>query len=257
MRDLPLLKTPEGTILVSQRTGIRGMSDEMVSARIYPVSTRTRDVLPLNISTARGAPMQLVLAYVCVAMAIGVFVMGIIVFWLIIKRALMREYLAKLDTIGLCIAMILGGGLIWLGLHYGFEPVQDKLAVASQSVPKQSSACNTDKAKYGLIIDAGSSGSRIYIYCWTPAGVNGIPWVIAARAQAGEPPWIEKDDTKPLSAVSSDMDAEKSLKFLIEYAIKKIGNDPQTLKEIPLDVMATAGMRLLEDKDEKKRTILR
>jgi hypothetical protein len=26
VRDLPLLKTPEGTILVSQRSGIRGMS---------------------------------------------------------------------------------------------------------------------------------------------------------------------------------------------------------------------------------------
>jgi hypothetical protein len=29
VRDLPLLKTPEGTILVSQRSGIRGMSDNV------------------------------------------------------------------------------------------------------------------------------------------------------------------------------------------------------------------------------------
>jgi hypothetical protein len=28
VRDLPLLKTPEGTILVPQRSGIRGMSDQ-------------------------------------------------------------------------------------------------------------------------------------------------------------------------------------------------------------------------------------
>src|SRR6266446_555896 len=200
--------------------------------------------------------MQLVLAYVCVAMAIGVFVMGNVVFWLIIRRGFVGKYLAKFDAIGLCVAMILGGGLIWLSLHYGFEflvnqPVQDKLAVALQRVPKQSSACNTVGASYGLIIDAGSSGSRIYIYCWKPAGVNGIPWVTAAPAQAGEPPWIEEDD-KPLSAVSSDMDAEKSLKRLTNYAIEKIGNDPQTLKEIPLHVMATAGMRLLEDKDQNK-----
>jgi len=189
-------------------------------------------------------------------MAIGVFVMGNVVFWLIIRRGFVGKYLAKFDAIGLCVAMILGGGLIWLSLHYGFEflvnqPVQDKLAVALQRVPKQSSACNTVGASYGLIIDAGSSGSRIYIYCWKPAGVNGIPWVTAAPAQAGEPPWIEEDD-KPLSAVSSDMDAEKSLKRLTNYAIEKIGNDPQTLKEIPLHVMATAGMRLLEDKDQNK-----
>jgi hypothetical protein len=31
VRDLPLLKTPGGTILASQRSGIRGMSDEFAA----------------------------------------------------------------------------------------------------------------------------------------------------------------------------------------------------------------------------------
>jgi hypothetical protein len=40
VRDLPLLKTPEGTILVPQRSGIRGMSAEQTGFRalIEPVS---------------------------------------------------------------------------------------------------------------------------------------------------------------------------------------------------------------------------
>src|SRR5262249_35263013 len=73
-----------------------------------------------------------------------------------------------------------GGGLIWLGLHYGSEfherialvtqPVKDKPPLALPRVPGQSLACNTVEARYGLVIDAGSSGSRIYIYCWKPAG---------------------------------------------------------------------------------------
>jgi apyrase len=203
-----------------------------------------------------GPPMQLVLAYVCVAMAIGVFVMGIVVFWLIIKRAFVGKYLEKFDAIGLWVAMILGGGLIWLGLHYGLEflvnqPVQDKLAVAPQRDPKQSSACNTVEARYGLIIDAGSSGSRIYIYCWKPAGVNGIPWVTAAPALEGEPSWTKKVD-KGLSEFPNAIDAKNSLEPLTNYALEKIGNDPETLKQTPLHLMATAGMRLLEDKDKDK-----
>jgi apyrase len=183
--------------------------------------------------------------------------------------------------IWLCVAIILGGilggGLIWLGLHFGFEfqerlladkpvsqPVQDKLPVALLGVPRQSLACNTVEARYGLIIDAGSSGSRIYIYCWKPAGANGIPWVTAAPGQAGEPSWTMKDDKMPLSNidvskddVSKDKDAEKSLKLLTDYAIEKIGNDPQTLAQTPLHLMATAGMRLKtrEERDEIIETV--
>jgi apyrase len=225
------------------------------------------------------------------AMAIVAFAMGILVLLLgpwLIRRAFWGKSPTKSDAETTrvstrAIAIILGGGLIWLagaggliwlGLHYGFEFHERLIARVSPrepdkpqvALPKQSSACNTAEARYGLIIDAGSSGSRIYIYCWKPAGVNGIPWVTAAPAQAGERPWMWKVDDKPLSALSafsSDTDAngtdaknylKDSLEPLTDYAIGKIGKDPQTLKEIPLHVMATAGMRLLGDKD--KNTII-
>ena len=44
MRDLPLLKTPEGTILVPQRSGIRGMSvKELQSQGVTFAFARVRD----------------------------------------------------------------------------------------------------------------------------------------------------------------------------------------------------------------------
>ncbi len=82
--------------------------------------------------------------------------------------------------------------------------------------------CGMAEANYGLIIDAGSSGSRIYIYCWKPAGANGIPWVKAAPGIEGESPWLHKVGTG-LSRYAEDPklkteDAWKSLQPLIEYA---------------------------------------
>jgi hypothetical protein len=115
--------------------------------------------------------MQSFLAGISEAMAIGalvvvtaVLVMGI--FILVDTRWRMRGFLGgfapeSVAFIGLNAA--LGGGLIWLGLHYGFEfherlfarkldshPAQDKGPVASQSVPKQSLACNTVEASTDL-----------------------------------------------------------------------------------------------------------
>jgi apyrase len=214
--------------------------------------------------------MQSVPAWMYEAMAIVVFVMGILVVlvgttWIIL--AFHDKYLADFAApIGLCVAVILGGGLIWLGLHYGFQfherllarnlvsqPVPDKPADSPPGIPRQSLACNTVEAKYGLIIDAGSSGSRIYIYCWRPAeaNANGTPWVTAARAQVGERPWLDEGGG-PLSKVSNEMDAETVLEPLIDYVKKKIGNDPQTLAQTPLHLMATAGMRLKVKEDQDK-----
>jgi hypothetical protein len=48
VRDLPLLKTPEGTILVSQRSGIRGMSvkgGNMLAAQGDAIAAQAREIL--------------------------------------------------------------------------------------------------------------------------------------------------------------------------------------------------------------------
>jgi ectonucleoside triphosphate diphosphohydrolase 4 len=209
--------------------------------------------------------MQSVPAWIYEAMTIGafgmaivVFVMGIVVV-LVGTTRIMRGFVVRslgefVAAIGLCAAaIILGGGLIWLGLHYGFEFHERLLARNLVSRPPESLACNTAEAKYGLIIDAGSSGSRIYIYCFRPAAANanGIPWVTAARAQVGERPWF-KDGAPPIAEVESEKDAETVLEPLIEFAKAKIGKDPQTLARTPLHLMATGGVRKKGEKERDK-----
>lgn len=154
--------------------------------------------------------------------------------------------------------VVVGGVLIGLALQYGSE--FHRLISVHEGIPGQSaktSACTTVDAHYGLIIDAGSTGSRIYIFCWKRAGANGIPWVKAAPELGGESPWSKSNkDLRDKAALSSyekaPEDARKSLEPLIEYALAKIGNDPQTLARTSLYLMATAGMRQLSESDPEK-----
>ena len=139
--------------------------------------------------------------------------------------------------------VIIGGGLIWISLRYGFE----FLAVTPPRVSNSSLACNMAEARYGLIIDAGSSGSRIYIFCWKPSRANGIPWVKAAPGLEGEPPWEQEVEPGLSDYKANPQDVGKYLQPLIDYALKKIGNNPQTLTQTPLYLMATAGMRRLSE----------
>jgi apyrase len=212
------------------------------------------------------------------AMTIGAFGIGILVFvmgivvvlgttW-ILRDFASRSFPVFAAALGLCAGapIILGGGLIWLGLHYGFEyherltalvsqPVSTTPPVASPEVPRQSSACNTVEARYGLIIDAGSSGSRIHIYCWRPGEANRVPWVTPALGQDGKPLFFKVP--KPLSDVSCESDADNCLAPLIDYALKRIGNGSQILEQTRVHLMATAGMRLKErDNPEQSKVTM-
>jgi apyrase len=213
--------------------------------------------------------MQSVPAWMYEAMAIVAFATGIVVllwgltlimraFWGKSSDAVMLALRTRASTRA-AIAIILGGSLIWLGLHYGFEYHERLIALVSQPVPNTppvappvpSSACNTVEARYGLIIDAGSSGSRIYIYCWRPGETNRVPWVTAALGQDGKPFYFKVPT--PLSDVSCESDADNCLKDLIDYALEKIGNNSQMLAQIRLHLMATAGMRL-KQRDNPERS---
>jgi hypothetical protein len=167
-----------------------------------------------------------------------------------------------------------GGGLIWLGLHYGFEFHERLIALVSPQSEYQvhrpapprdiepsrqprpsisASPCNPVEARYGLIIDAGSSGSRIYIYCWKPGGdpANRVPWVTAALGQQGKP-LVFKFPTTPLSDKSCESDATNCLIPLIDDALRNIGNDPQITQ---VHLMATAGMRLKKQKNPEQSQV--
>ena len=196
--------------------------------------------------------LQITLVVVTVLVGIGAIVVG----------CLLVRYLWTPDNVlsalpGLCVAIILGGGLIWVGLYYLSEFRGDTLARELSGT----SACTAVDARYGLIIDAGSTGSRIYIFCWKRAGANGIPWVKAAPELGGEPHW-NRDIEPGLSFYGEDpkgdpKKAGPSLEPLINYALAKIGKDPQTLGRTSLYLMATAGMRQLsESNPERSEQIL-
>jgi apyrase len=95
---------------------------------------------------------------------------------------------------------------------------------------------------YALIIDAGSSGSRIYIYKVDPniyGDLPGINLVKSAKVKPGISEW-EADPAK----------ARRNLEDLITAAKQTI--DAPYRKQTPLYLMATAGMRLLSAAKREK-----
>lgn len=109
---------------------------------------------------------------------------------------------------------------------------------------------------YGIVIDAGSSGSRIHIFEWQdPAALNNakvteelkqsVPQIFQDKDWTYKvTPGLSKYEEKPQKAFS------KHIKPLLEYAKNIIPEDK--VKETPVFVQATAGMRLLPAKKRDK-----
>jgi len=93
--------------------------------------------------------------------------------------------------------------------------------------------------QYALMVDAGSTGSRIHVYRFN---------------NCGDTPELEHEDfkmTKPgLSSFKEDAEgAARSLDVLLDVAMKSV---PEKLKSCtPIAVKATAGLRLLGDQLSK------
>lgn len=112
------------------------------------------------------------------------------------------------------------------------------------------------KYKYGIVVDSGSSGSRIQIYKW-PDPVY-VKKHISDDAILKSPPqiiqeanWTKK--TKPgISTYSKKTDAiwSEHFKDLIEFANDIIPKEKHS--DTPIFVLATAGMRLLSKSDQDK-----
>ncbi|KIJ44340.1 hypothetical protein M422DRAFT_78295, partial [Sphaerobolus stellatus SS14] len=105
--------------------------------------------------------------------------------------------------------------------------------------------------RFGIVIDAGSSGSRMQIYSWRDASVvrdelgqsvfNTLPRV-EKGARDGED-WISKVEPGISTFGEHPDDIPKYLRPLLEHAEKHI--PPSLYRETPLFLLATAGMRLL------------
>lgn len=93
----------------------------------------------------------------------------------------------------------------------------------------------TETVKQAIVIDAGSSGSRIYIYNISDGEFEGLPLVQSEIAAKKVEPGISEMDSQPEQV-------EQGLKELIEYAKQQI--DEANWATTPVHLMATAGMRL-------------
>lgn len=110
-----------------------------------------------------------------------------------------------------------------------------------------------DEVRYAAVIDAGSSGSRVYLYQWRPGRDGGLPWVEAAPYPRGpgEPAWEMKVEPG-LSSFADDLPGiAASLEPLIDFAREKIGGSPRELAGYPIHLKATAGLRLLEPVEQE------
>lgn len=113
-----------------------------------------------------------------------------------------------------------------------------------------------DAWRYALVIDASSSASTLFIYQWRDTDDRRLPSIQAApfpRA-AGEEAWTTR--VRPGLGVYADRPAAaaRSLEPLIEYALEKIGDDPEALAGTSVYVLGTAGIRPLPE--EQKQAII-
>lgn len=105
--------------------------------------------------------------------------------------------------------------------------------------------------RFGVVIDAGSSGSRLQIYSWKDPGVvlaeqddivrNTLPKV-EKGVKAGED-WITKVEPGLSSFADNPEGVASYLEPLIQHAQSRI--PPSLESETPLFLLATAGMRLI------------
>ena len=103
-----------------------------------------------------------------------------------------------------------------------------------------------NSAEFALLIDAGSSGSRIHLYKWLDEDDAPIPLI--------EEIALGKDckKTKPGLSEQKPGDIGESLERLIRCARSELNDRVEDLKAIPLYLMATAGMRLLENNNKPR-----
>lgn len=101
----------------------------------------------------------------------------------------------------------------------------------------------TDAMKYIIVIDSGSSGSRLFIYSWSDNDTK-MDQLPKFRLLWSMTMWMGLSHflNNSESSISSYINS------LLEFALTALGNDSS---RTPLYILATAGMRLLSDQDQE------
>ncbi|KPI36012.1 Golgi apyrase [Cyphellophora attinorum] len=110
---------------------------------------------------------------------------------------------------------------------------------------------NTEKWNYGIVLDAGSSGTRIYIYRWLRNEVARLE--ADTHTQLPEIKTKSKWTKKVHTGLSTygptpQLIGDDHLQPLVEHALKYVPKE--LVPETPVFLLATAGMRLLPDQQQ-------
>lgn len=103
--------------------------------------------------------------------------------------------------------------------------------------------------RYAVVIDAGSSGSRVFVYAWPPHTGNPkeLLRIGALRGSDGVPK-VKKIEPGLSSIADHPSRACNYMLPLLEYAAESVPEKHH--RETPLYILATAGMRLLHSKQQ-------
>jgi len=97
---------------------------------------------------------------------------------------------------------------------------------------------------WALLIDAGSTGSRMHLYEWAPRVYSKLPLENPISKPITSEKWTER--LRPgLSAFTDPVEAATSLKPLIDFAKENLADAKDYWHTYPIYLKATAGMREL------------
>ena len=127
------------------------------------------------------------------------------------------------------------------------------ILIGSTSCSRSLNTSNSSTSRYSVFFDAGSSGTRVYIYEITPSTYpQSFPIIDQAPASTSlsEEKWSLKV-TPGISTFATNLDGISGyLKPLIDFVKIKIA-DPIELRITPAFLKATAGMRLIPTTDQQ------
>lgn len=123
----------------------------------------------------------------------------------------------------------------------------DQALVSAQYMP--TNIANQRAYDFGMLIDAGSTGSRIYVYKWPTRKFYTVvpPWSDPV-SQAG---WSKRTHA-PLASFADVLDQiPDNLRSLVEFAKQVLQGHEVDFYRFPIFLKATAGMRMMPASDRE------
>uniref|UniRef100_A0A3B5LX14 nucleoside-triphosphate phosphatase n=1 Tax=Xiphophorus couchianus TaxID=32473 RepID=A0A3B5LX14_9TELE len=145
-----------------------------------------------------------------------------------------QKYLAKCCVFPVCECLIM----------FGFSFRYLSLEESMEATDILNSALN-----YGIVVDCGSSGSRVFVYYWPPH--NGNPHTLLDIRQmrdSDSQPVVKKIKPGISTLANTPSKASDYLEPLLSFAAAHVPKSKH--KETPLYILCTAGMRLLPDSQQ-------